>query len=282
MIKKDLEGPINTLHTRTPLAHNAITMPEEQDELAAALAALAGGKVPEEALEDNRSIAPTPEALDSSPPGQERPMGAPGGATDRSSRGPAPAANIPARPSIPVPRAVPPAPRATAPPPGGAPGIAPVGVARPRAATPAPPPPVRPSSPRPPSNRAAAPGTDMSALSSGNSPQPGAGHPGASGVALNYSAPSPAKPHSPIRRGQTTNIKRTFIPIYLTTAVLCIVFALLRFIGDEDSSFRQFPLWFSGMMLLVALMLLGLAIMTMLQVKADLDRHAGQPASPQG
>ena len=91
---------------------------------------------------------------------------------------------------------------------------------------------------------------------------------------LGYRPPTP-------QRGMSRDVKQTMIPILLTTGLLLLAFGVLRFILGPDSPYANLPGWLSGVAIGAGVLLLGVAVMTMLQVKAELDRAAADKAAKQ-
>ena len=82
---------------------------------------------------------------------------------------------------------------------------------------------------------------------------------------------------------QTVWFKQTTIPIFLTMASISFALSALGLIGGKESSFAGFGrLWFVIPAVLIGLVLTGFGVMTMLQVKHELDRKAAAagPAAP--
>jgi hypothetical protein len=85
-----------------------------------------------------------------------------------------------------------------------------------------------------------------------------------------------AAPRPPVYRHmvQTLAFKRTIIPILLTLGVLCPVLGLLGFLVPSTSPLSVLRGgWFSVPFVLIGLMNLAFAIVTMLQVKHELERQ---------
>jgi len=94
---------------------------------------------------------------------------------------------------------------------------------------------------------------------------------------------TPAPPHPqprPLLRPRTSQhlvqtlfFKRTIIPILLTLGVLCPFLGLLGYFVSPTSPYaRLAEPWFSIPFIVIGLIMLGLAILTMLQVRDDLSR----------
>jgi hypothetical protein len=76
--------------------------------------------------------------------------------------------------------------------------------------------------------------------------------------------------------------RRTMIPIYLTFGLLLLVIASLRFMIDPESvlAVTLAPVWAPIVLALVGIAMISLSILTMLQVKEQLEKQAAAP-SPQ-
>jgi hypothetical protein len=85
----------------------------------------------------------------------------------------------------------------------------------------------------------------------------------------------------PLARAARRDVKQTMIPILLTTGVLLITFGVLKFFMGPDSPYAGLPIWLSAIAFGTGLLLLGAAVLTMLQVKAELARAATERAAPQ-
>jgi hypothetical protein len=91
-------------------------------------------------------------------------------------------------------------------------------------------------------------------------------------------APRPA-PRAPARlhRVQTLEFKRTIIPILLTLGVICPTLALVGFLAPATSPLSVLrSAWFSIPFILIGLLNLALAVITMLQVRDELQRQRRQ------
>ena len=73
--------------------------------------------------------------------------------------------------------------------------------------------------------------------------------------------------------------RRMMIPIYLTLGLLLIVTAALRFILDPESVLAVIlnPLWAPIVLALVGVAMIALCVLTMLQVKDQLEKQAAPP-----
>jgi hypothetical protein len=74
--------------------------------------------------------------------------------------------------------------------------------------------------------------------------------------------------------------RRMMIPIYLTNGLLLVVIALLRFVIDPESVLAAVlaPIWAPVALALVGIAMLAMGVMTMLQVKDQLEKQAAAPA----
>jgi hypothetical protein len=73
-----------------------------------------------------------------------------------------------------------------------------------------------------------------------------------------------------IARKKNLEFRRTLIPILLTSGVLMLAFGLLRFAAGADSTLSNLPIWISIVLWFAAAILLSLAVVNMLSVKAQL------------
>jgi hypothetical protein len=69
---------------------------------------------------------------------------------------------------------------------------------------------------------------------------------------------------------QSVEFRRTMIPILLTTGVLLLVFASMKFVLGADSPLSDLPMWLPVMLILTSLALLATAVLNMLSVKSSL------------
>lgn len=69
-------------------------------------------------------------------------------------------------------------------------------------------------------------------------------------------------------------LRRTMIPMLLVLGAGLPIVGGLRFFVNEDSAFRQMPMWFTVMALTVGLAMAALAVINMLAVKRMLDERA--------
>ena len=76
---------------------------------------------------------------------------------------------------------------------------------------------------------------------------------------------------SALRRPAKSDWKPTVIPILLTTGVLFLVFSSLKFILGSDSPYAALSGWVVGMVAGMGVLLLGLGVFTMMQVKAQVQ-----------
>ena len=91
-------------------------------------------------------------------------------------------------------------------------------------------------------------------------------------------APRPA-PRPPVRvhRVQTLEFKRTIIPILLTLGLICPTLAIVGFSAPSTSPLSVLRSgWFSLPFILIGLLNLAFAIITMLQVRDELERQRRQ------
>jgi hypothetical protein len=95
-------------------------------------------------------------------------------------------------------------------------------------------------------------------------------------------APDPAvfvhcpAPRPPVRvhRVQTLEFKRTIIPILLTLGVVCPALALVGLLAPPTSPLSVLRSgWFAGPFVLIGVLNLALAVVTMLQVKHELEQR---------
>ena len=84
------------------------------------------------------------------------------------------------------------------------------------------------------------------------------------GHSTSYKSTTPRKP-------RVSEWKPTVIPILLTTGVLFLAFSSLKVLLGADSPFTALPVWVVGMVAGMGVLLLGLAMFTMMQVKAELE-----------
>lgn len=83
---------------------------------------------------------------------------------------------------------------------------------------------------------------------------------------------APAKQHF----AQGLEFKRTLIPILLTLGVICPVIGLMGFLVGPMSPFVKLKeARFSVPFILIGVVMLGLGVVTMLQVRHELKRHGG-------
>ncbi len=68
--------------------------------------------------------------------------------------------------------------------------------------------------------------------------------------------------------------RRTLIPILLTCGVMMLGFASLKFLTGSDSMLATVPLWVPILLILAGLILIGLGVVNMLSVKAQLSPQA--------
>jgi hypothetical protein len=68
-------------------------------------------------------------------------------------------------------------------------------------------------------------------------------------------------------RQKNLNFRKTLIPILLTSGVILIGFASLKFMAGSDSMLTDMPIWIPVILLLLAAMFLSLAAVNMLSVK---------------
>jgi hypothetical protein len=91
-------------------------------------------------------------------------------------------------------------------------------------------------------------------------------------------APSPRAPRTPVY--QTMQFRQTIIPVMLTGGGLCVALALARMIlVNDDSIFGAVPLTIGYALLVVGLVLLAVAALNIVQVKHTLETSA-TPAKP--
>jgi hypothetical protein len=67
--------------------------------------------------------------------------------------------------------------------------------------------------------------------------------------------------------------KRTLIPILLTCGLLLPAIGTLKWAGGEDSAFASWDIWIPMLLAVAGLILLGLAVLNMLQVRHLLRRR---------
>jgi len=73
---------------------------------------------------------------------------------------------------------------------------------------------------------------------------------------------------------QTLGFKRTIIPVLLTLGALCPTLGLLGFFVSPISPFAKLAEgWFSISFVLIGLVMLGLGVLTMLQVRNELSKR---------
>jgi hypothetical protein len=93
-------------------------------------------------------------------------------------------------------------------------------------------------------------------------------------------------PKRPVRRQsvvQGLHFKRTIIPIMLTVGALCLIVIGLGLSADEESPFHVFRgIGFLIPVLLIGLTLLAFGVLTMLQVKNELDKLNEQEQAAAG
>ena len=77
------------------------------------------------------------------------------------------------------------------------------------------------------------------------------------------------------------DFRRMMIPIYLTMGLVLIMTAALRFILDPESVLAVIlnPIWAPLVLVLVGLAMIALAVLTMLQVKDQMEKQAAVPAT---
>ena len=76
---------------------------------------------------------------------------------------------------------------------------------------------------------------------------------------------------TPARR---LSLRRTFIPILLTSGLILFVLGLLRFLWTENNPLAGIQPWLVAVMFVFALVLWGLAAINMLAVKHQLEQAA--------
>ena len=73
-----------------------------------------------------------------------------------------------------------------------------------------------------------------------------------------------------IARKRNLEFRRTLIPILLTCGVMMLVFAVLRFFTGPDSMLTNLPIWIPIALVTAGLVLLALAVVNILGVRAEL------------
>jgi hypothetical protein len=79
-----------------------------------------------------------------------------------------------------------------------------------------------------------------------------------------------------IAKKKNLEFRRTLIPILLTCGVMMLAFAGLRFVTGPDSMLSNLPIWIPIALVSAGFILLALAVVNMLGVKAQLDAEAKQ------
>lgn len=98
---------------------------------------------------------------------------------------------------------------------------------------------------------------------------------------LDYRAPQTAAP-KPKRRtspAAAASLRRTMIPILLTTGVMLFVMAAARWMVPEDAALAQMPAWSAGVLIVLGVVMLGLAAINMMAVRHDEHRRQLQSTS---
>jgi hypothetical protein len=85
----------------------------------------------------------------------------------------------------------------------------------------------------------------------------------------NYRASTPAVPLF-----KTLGFRRTAIPILLTTSILMLAVAALRFVVDPDSVLALLPAWTPLALTFAAVLFLAVAVLNMMQVRQQLAAGA--------
>ena len=70
---------------------------------------------------------------------------------------------------------------------------------------------------------------------------------------------------------QSVEFRRTMIPILLTTGVLLLIFASLKFVLGSDSPLSDLPMWLPVLLTLTSIALLATAVFNMLTVQSSLS-----------
>jgi len=71
---------------------------------------------------------------------------------------------------------------------------------------------------------------------------------------------------------QTLTFRRTTIPICITLGLLLPIVAVLTLLRGEETAIGALPRWFTFILLGVGILMIGLAIVTMAQVKREMEQ----------
>jgi hypothetical protein len=91
---------------------------------------------------------------------------------------------------------------------------------------------------------------------------------------LDYRGPRPAptRPRKP-PMFKTLGFRRTVIPILLSTGVMMLVMFAARGVVDEASTLARMPAWTFLMLLTMGIVLIALAVLNMMLVRAELSKR---------
>ena len=73
-----------------------------------------------------------------------------------------------------------------------------------------------------------------------------------------------------VQRRKSLEYRRTIIPVLLTSGTLMLVFGILKFFAGPDSMLQSVPTWIPIALLLAGALLLALAGVNMVSVRAQL------------
>jgi len=89
---------------------------------------------------------------------------------------------------------------------------------------------------------------------------------------IEYRSRTAADARAKMARKKNLEIRRTFIPILLTSGTVLIGFASLRFVSGPDSTLSDLDLWIPIVLVLLAVVFFAVAVVNMLSVKDQLKQ----------
>jgi membrane associated rhomboid family serine protease len=93
---------------------------------------------------------------------------------------------------------------------------------------------------------------------------------------LAHATAAPSRPQIALLQTKSLEARRTAIPVLLTSGVIFAVAGALRFVMGDESPLADFPAWMSFALFALAGVCLCIAILNMVQVRAQLAQKGRQ------